>query len=39
MFFYSWVAGIGWFLGALFFAAFSAYAINYSTKTRLSAFG
>jgi sterol desaturase/sphingolipid hydroxylase (fatty acid hydroxylase superfamily) len=26
MFFYSWEAGIGWFLGGLFYAAFSAYA-------------
>ncbi len=26
MFFYSWVAGIGWLLGSLTYAAFSAYA-------------
>ncbi|WP_009632104.1 sterol desaturase family protein [Synechocystis sp. PCC 7509] len=26
MFFYSWVAGIGWLLGSLAYAAFSAYA-------------
>ena len=26
MFFYSWAAGIGWFLGGLAYAAFSAYA-------------